>query len=94
MAIEKSGNHTFTSRHIGPDQSELKEMLETVGVDSIDNLVQEIVPESIRLDEPPSVQTAVSEYELTDQTVGTKTLACTGSICELVDLVEEERDVE
>jgi len=36
----------------------------------------------------------ISEYELTDMTVGTKTLACTGSICELVDLVEEERDVE
>ena len=36
----------------------------------------------------------ISEYELTDQTVGTKTLACTGSVCELVDLVEEERDVE
>ena len=36
----------------------------------------------------------ISEYELTDQTVSTKTLACTGSVCELVDLVEEERDVE
>jgi len=36
----------------------------------------------------------ISQYELTDMTVGTKTLACTGSICELVDLVEEERDVE
>jgi len=35
----------------------------------------------------------ISEYELTDMTVGTKTLACTGSVCELVDLVEEERDV-
>jgi ribonucleoside-diphosphate reductase alpha chain len=36
----------------------------------------------------------ISEYELTDSTVGTKTLACTGSVCELVDLVEEERDIE
>ena len=36
----------------------------------------------------------ISKYELTDMTVGTKTLACTGSVCELVDLVEEERDVE
>ena len=36
----------------------------------------------------------ISEYELTDTTVGTKTLACTGNICELVDLVEEEREVE
>jgi len=36
----------------------------------------------------------ISTYELTDMTVGTKTLACTGSVCELVDLVEEERDIE
>ena len=36
----------------------------------------------------------ISEYELTDMTVGTKTLACTGSVCELVDLIEEERDIE
>jgi ribonucleoside-diphosphate reductase alpha chain len=36
----------------------------------------------------------ISEYELTDTTVGTKTLACTGNICEMVDLTEEEREVE
>ena len=36
----------------------------------------------------------ISQYELTDTTVGTKTLACTGSICEMVDLVEEEKEME
>jgi len=36
----------------------------------------------------------ISKYELTDMTVGTKSLACTGSVCELVDLVEEEREIE
>jgi ribonucleoside-diphosphate reductase alpha chain len=36
----------------------------------------------------------ISEYELTDTTIGTKTLACTGSVCELVDLTEEEREIE
>ena len=45
------------------------------------------MPESVDWD-------LISEYELTDMTVGTKTLACTGSICELVDLVEEEREIE
>jgi ribonucleoside-diphosphate reductase alpha chain len=45
------------------------------------------MPESVDWD-------LISEYELTDQTVGTKQLACTGSVCELVDLVEEEREVE
>jgi ribonucleoside-diphosphate reductase alpha chain len=36
----------------------------------------------------------ISKYELTDMTVGSKTLACTGSVCELVDLVEEDNDQE
>ena len=36
----------------------------------------------------------ISKYELTDMTVATKTLACTGNICEMVDLTEEEREVE
>jgi len=32
----------------------------------------------------------ISQYELEDTTVGSKALACTGSVCELVDLVAEE----
>ena len=36
----------------------------------------------------------IKEYELSDSTKGMKTMACTGSVCELVDLIEEEREVE
>ena len=36
----------------------------------------------------------ISEYELTDTTTSTKQLACTGSVCELVDLIEEEKEIE
>jgi len=36
----------------------------------------------------------ISKYELEDTTVGNKSLACTGSVCELVDLVEEDNDQE
>jgi ribonucleoside-diphosphate reductase alpha chain len=32
----------------------------------------------------------ISEYELEDTTKGSKTLACTGNVCEMVDLTEEE----
>jgi ribonucleoside-diphosphate reductase alpha chain len=28
----------------------------------------------------------INEYELTDMTVGSKTMACTGNVCEIVDL--------
>jgi len=44
---------------------------------------------------PESVNWArIEEYELSDSTKGMKTMACTGSVCELVDLIEEEREVE
>jgi len=36
----------------------------------------------------------IKEYELTDTTKGMKTLACTGNVCEIVDLTEEEGDKE
>ena len=36
----------------------------------------------------------IEEYELSDTTRGMKTMACTGSVCEMVDLIEEERDIE
>ena len=44
---------------------------------------------------PESVNwSKIKEYELTDTTKSMKTLACTGNICEMVDLVEEEGDME
>jgi ribonucleoside-diphosphate reductase alpha chain len=36
----------------------------------------------------------IEEYELSDTTKGMKTLACSGSVCEMVDLIEEEKDIE
>ena len=36
----------------------------------------------------------ISEYELTDTTTSTKQLACTGNVCEIVDLTEEEGERE
>jgi len=36
----------------------------------------------------------IKEYELSDTTKGMKTMACTGDLCEMVDLTEEDRDVE
>ena len=36
----------------------------------------------------------IEEYELSDTTRSMKTLACTGNVCEMVDLIEEEGDKE
>ena len=40
----------FIDRHIGPGESEIKEMLDVIGVDSIENLMDETIPEKIRLE--------------------------------------------
>jgi ribonucleoside-diphosphate reductase alpha chain len=45
------------------------------------------MPESVNWDR-------IKEYELSDTTRGMKTMACTGDLCEMVDLTEEEREVE
>ncbi|GAA5103260.1 aminomethyl-transferring glycine dehydrogenase [Haloechinothrix salitolerans] len=38
----------FTRRHIGPDDDQLRRMLEAIGVDSLETLADKAVPESIR----------------------------------------------
>ncbi len=40
---------TFVPRHIGPDEEEVREMLDTLGYESLDALIDATVPESIRL---------------------------------------------
>jgi glycine dehydrogenase len=45
----------FQNRHIGPNESEVFDMLQTIGVKSIDKLIDETVPASIRLKKAPKV---------------------------------------
>ena len=58
-------NH-FAERHIGPRQNEVKQMLEAVGVSSIDELITQTVPANILLDKPLDLPKAMSESELLD----------------------------
>ncbi|HEU5085166.1 MAG TPA: glycine dehydrogenase (aminomethyl-transferring), partial [Acidimicrobiales bacterium] len=53
----------FRSRHIGPRDDELTAMLDAVGVGSLDELVDQAVPESIRVKDPLDLPPAVSEEE-------------------------------
>jgi len=46
------GKEEFASRHLGSDEAAQHEMLATLGVDSLDALVREVVPAAIRLKEP------------------------------------------
>ncbi len=54
---------SFANRHIGPNSSEQKDMLNTIGVDQIDDLINETVPGNIRLDKALDLETAMSEQE-------------------------------
>ncbi|MCC6599798.1 MAG: aminomethyl-transferring glycine dehydrogenase [Crocinitomicaceae bacterium] len=51
----------FAARHIGPRSNETKAMLQTIGVQSIDELIEKTVPAAIRLQQPLSVGAALSE---------------------------------
>ena len=42
----------FVGRHIGPTEKTIKEMLDTLGVATLDELIDKTVPESIRLEKP------------------------------------------
>ncbi|MBK8774038.1 MAG: aminomethyl-transferring glycine dehydrogenase [Chitinophagaceae bacterium] len=53
----------FQQRHIGPNEEETAEMLQTIALDSIDQLIDLTVPKNIRLDESLDVAGPVSESE-------------------------------
>ncbi|MBI9073678.1 MAG: aminomethyl-transferring glycine dehydrogenase [Melioribacteraceae bacterium] len=53
----------FIDRHIGPNEDEIKEMLMTIGVSSLDELIDKTIPAKIRLKEELNTGEAVSEYE-------------------------------
>jgi glycine dehydrogenase len=53
----------FVNRHNGPRDHELPQMLKTIGVDSLDQLIDKAVPRNIRLEKPLSLPAAMSEYE-------------------------------
>lgn len=56
-------NDSFTLRHLGPRESDVKEMLDTIGVNSLDQLIDETIPQSIRLKKPLNIPEALSEHE-------------------------------
>jgi len=54
---------SFIPRHIGPSDAEQREMLQTLGFDSLDAMIDATVPESIRLRRPLAIHAGLSEYE-------------------------------
>ena len=55
--------NSFQRRHIGPNAKEQDAMLATIGVKSLDQLIDETVPDHIRLEKELDLAPAMSEYE-------------------------------
>ncbi|WP_193200538.1 aminomethyl-transferring glycine dehydrogenase [Nostoc sp. MG11] len=52
----------FTQRHIGPNSDDIQQMLEVLGFSSLDALIDQTVPQAIRLNKTLQLPEAQSEY--------------------------------
>jgi glycine dehydrogenase len=58
-----TGTKGFVSRHIGPGPEDIKKMLETTGVASLDELIDKTIPASIRTEGITDMPPGISEQE-------------------------------
>ena len=54
----------FVNRHISLNEKDKKEMLEKIGASSIEELISQTIPDSIRLDKELDLSEPLSEYEM------------------------------
>ncbi|MEX2586089.1 MAG: aminomethyl-transferring glycine dehydrogenase [Balneolaceae bacterium] len=64
ISLEKE---SFADRHIGPGKEQIKEMLQQIGADSLEALIDETVPKSIRLKHSLNLPAPQSEEEYLEQ---------------------------
>jgi len=68
----------FTKRHLGPGPEDVKKMLSVVGVGSLDELIEQTIPASIRMEKPLGLPVGMNEYEYLEHIKG---LATRNVIC-------------
>jgi len=56
-------NNNFARRHNGPFGDEINKMFEKIGVKSMDQLIDQTVPQSIRMTEPLNLPVGMNEYQ-------------------------------
>ncbi|MFM7672515.1 MAG: aminomethyl-transferring glycine dehydrogenase [Bacteroidota bacterium] len=63
--MSSSGIHSqeFQSRHIGPRPTDLQAMLDTIGENSLSDLIDRTVPANIRMDRSLNLPAAMTEFE-------------------------------
>ena len=55
--------NSFLLRHIGPKKEDIQGMLDTIGLNSINELIEQTIPSSIRIKEELHLGEALSEQE-------------------------------
>ncbi len=60
--IQPSTLNNFRQRHIGPNPDDVKQMLDTLGLSSLDDLIDKTVPQAIRFHQTLNLPPAQSEY--------------------------------
>ncbi len=63
MNLFQNQSTEFHQRHIGTNATDVIEMLQTIGVDSVEDLIDKTVPSAIRMQEKLNLPGAVSEFE-------------------------------
>ena len=53
----------FLNRHLGPNESEIAQMTQAIGVENLDALIDETIPADIRLQSPLDLPDGISEFE-------------------------------
>jgi glycine dehydrogenase len=54
---------SFALRHLGPRENDVTTMLDTIGVETLDQLIYETIPSDIRLKNPLELEHIMTEYE-------------------------------
>ncbi|MCB0696373.1 MAG: aminomethyl-transferring glycine dehydrogenase [Chitinophagaceae bacterium] len=67
MELFSKQNQEFIGRHMGPDEHETEQMLKTIGVSSLEDLISRTVPQAIRMDGPLAIPASQSEAEFLNQ---------------------------
>ncbi len=63
MSLFEKQNSEFIRRHIGPNESETRQMLKTIGESSVEALVSKTVPPAIRMSKALNIPASISEHE-------------------------------
>ena len=57
---------SFAFRHLGPRENEVEQMLSTIGVSSLDELIYNTIPSHIKLKDSLDLPPALSEFEFAE----------------------------